>query len=185
MPRVGLRERHLAGALDARHASLQIDPPRCAEHVQMADARVDAEPLARRRTPVRDSTSMAFRSSTVTRVGTTAGLVVDTRGARISTDLKRPSAPMRCWVCSIALRRNRSPGDVRQPPADDAIVDAPVAGDVDGAEKSDRAGLGAHDHARPHAGRSARARCRPAHMGGRGSEESRPHARPPPFPPLQ
>ena len=32
---------------------------------------------------------------------------------------------------------------VREAPADDAIVDAPVAGDVDGAEESERARLGA------------------------------------------
>ena len=48
MPRVALRERHLCGALDARDTPLQIDAPRGTEHVQMADARVDTESLARR-----------------------------------------------------------------------------------------------------------------------------------------
>ena len=42
-------------------------------------------------------------------VGTTAGWR-SMSCARISIDLKRPSAPIRCCVCSIALRRNKSPG---------------------------------------------------------------------------
>ena len=81
---------------------------RGAEKVQMADARVDAQTLARR-VPQSRFHCHGVRSSTVTSVGTNAGWR-SMFCARISTDLNRPSAPMRCCVCSIALRRNRSPG---------------------------------------------------------------------------
>ena len=71
---------------------------------------------------------------------------------------------------------------VRQPPADDAIVHTPVAGDVDRAEEPERARFGAQNHTRPRSRRSARARCRPARTDSRGSEGSRRHARPQPSP---
>ena len=71
---------------------------------------------------------------------------------------------------------------VRQSPADDAIVDAPVAGDVDGPEETDRARFGAHDRRAPVSRRSARARCQPARTDTRGSAGFRPRARPRLFP---
>ena len=147
MPRVVLRERQLCGALDARDTPLQIDPPRRAEHVQMADARVDAQTLARR--VPQSEIPLPWRSFfDRNERGHECGLAVDV----LRADLDRFEEAERADALLCLLDRaapEQIARHVRQSPPDDAIVHARVAGDVHGAEETDRARFGAHDHARP------------------------------------
>ena len=147
MPGVVLRERHLRGALDARDAALQVDPPRRAENVQMADARIDTETLARG-VPEPEIPLPWRPLLDRDEGGHVSGPLVDV----LRADLDRLEQAERADTLLCLL--DRAPPEqiarrVRQPPADDAIVHAPVSGDVDGAEETDRAGFGANDDARP------------------------------------
>ena len=113
----------------------------------MADARVDAEPLAR---GVPDSEIplpwRPFFDRNERRHG--RGLA-SMFCARISTDLNRPSAPIRCCVCSIALRRNRSPGAYASRLRMMRSSTRRLPAMSTGPKNPSVPGFGAHDHARP------------------------------------
>ncbi len=113
----------------------------------MADARVDAQTLARRvpHSEIPLPWRLFFDRN---ERGYECGLAVDVLCPDLDRfeEAKRTNALLRLLDRAAPEQIARH---IRQAPPDDAIVHALVAGDLDGAEETDCARFGAHDHTRP------------------------------------
>ena len=117
VPCISLREHDPRLAIDSRDPPFEIQPARRAEKIQMADARADAEPLpcgvTERQVPLPRAALFDGDGRRHLRRTRIASL-----SARISTDLKSPSAPIAA-DCARWRSAKQIAGSVGEPPADD------------------------------------------------------------------